>query len=57
VLVEYDPLQEKVEALWNTGERKIQKIAEFLNVSEMTVRRRLKGLEERSKQTGSPSTM
>jgi hypothetical protein len=52
VLVEYDPLQEKVEALWNTGERKIAKIAEFLNVSEMTVRRRLKALDERSKQTG-----
>lgn len=51
VLDEYDPLQEKVEALWNTGERKVAKIAEFLGVSEMTVRRRLKALEEKSKQT------
>ena len=44
VLTEHDAISEKVEALWNTGERKIQKIADFLGISEMTVRRRLKSL-------------
>lgn len=47
VLAEYDPLQEKIEALWNTGERKVSKIAEFIGVSEATVHRRLKTLREK----------
>ena len=41
-LAEFDPLTEKVEALWKTGEREISKFAEFLGVHEETVRRRLK---------------
>jgi hypothetical protein len=43
-LAEFDVTAEKVEALWNTGERNARKIANFLDVSEMTVRRRIKSL-------------
>jgi hypothetical protein len=43
-LVEYDPVKEKVQALWDNGERRVRRMVEELGVSEMTVRRRLKAL-------------
>lgn len=44
VLTEFDAVSEKVEAIWNTGERKIRNFADILGISEMTVRRRLNSL-------------
>lgn len=44
LLIEYDPIGQKVASLWKAGIRKIPKIAECLEVSEMTVRRRIESL-------------
>lgn len=44
LLIEYDSIGEKVASLWKAGIRKIPKIAEYLDISEMTVRRRIQSL-------------
>lgn len=43
-LIEYDPIKEKVQALWASGERRVRNMVEQLGVSDMTIRRRLKEL-------------
>ena len=44
VLAEYDPVGDNVMSLWESGIRSCHKIAGCLDVSEMTVRRRLQSL-------------
>jgi len=44
LLGEPDPVAEKVQSLWTAGVRSVTKIANCLEVSEVTVRRRLKSL-------------
>ena len=44
LLVEHDPLGDKVLSLWKVGIHEIPKLAQRLDVSEMTVRRRLDSL-------------
>ena len=43
-LTEYDPVTEKVQTLWATGEHNVRRIAEHVGVSDMAIRRRLKAL-------------
>ena len=47
-LVEYDPVKDKVQAMWAKGERRVRRMVEEMGVSDMTIRRRLKvlGLEK-----------
>lgn len=54
LLIEYDPIGQKVASLWKAGIRKIPKIAECLEVSEMTVRRRIESLQLKSHQQPDP---
>ena len=55
LLIEYDPTGEKVASLWKAGIRKIPKIAECLDVSEMTVRRRIESLGLKPQQPLDPN--
>ena len=43
-LTEYDPVTEKVQTLWATGDHNVRRIAECIGVSDMAIRRRLKAL-------------
>lgn len=54
LLIEYDPIGQKVASLWKAGIRKIPKIAECLEVSEMTVRRRIESLRLKTHQQPDP---
>jgi hypothetical protein len=45
LLAEPDPIAEKVQSLWDAGVRGVKKIADCLEVSDMTVRRRLNALD------------
>lgn len=54
VLAVYDPIGDKVEQMWKSGERNIDKIAEALSKSPATVNRRLKERELKKFIVGRP---
>jgi len=50
-LVEYDPVTEKLQVLWNGGDDNVRRLAEHVGVSEMAIRRRLKSLGLKKRRT------
>ena len=44
LLADPDPIGDKVRSLWDAGTRSVKEITDRLEVSEMTVRRRLNAL-------------